>query len=208
MTSPPQPMQERRHPPQPRHHHVPPGTGTFGMLLFLLALAILFAASMVLYIVFRITADGPPLGSVQLPFGLWVSTAIILISSYTMHRALQNVRHERQTAFRNAMMLTLLLGVAFLVVQTPSLMGLIAEHREQLALGEAGMPLYGLVFFLILVHAVHVVGGIAPLAVFTLNAHAGRYDHESYAPIKYMAMYWHFLDVVWILMFVMLLVGA
>lgn len=208
MISPPHQTDDSRYPAQQRHHHVPPGTGTFGMMLFLLSLAILFASSMLLYVVFRVAGEGPPLGSVDLPASLWASTAIILASSYTMHRAFQNVRHERQTAFRNAMTLTLLLGVGFVVVQTPSLVSLITEHRQQLELGQTGMPLYGLVFFLILVHAVHVVGGLAPLAVFTVHAHAGRYDHESHAPVKYMTMYWHFLDVVWILMFVMLLVAA
>ena len=45
-----------------------------------------------------------------------------------------------------------------------------------------------------------------PLAVVTRNAHLGAYDHESYAPVKYVTMYWHFLDVVWIVMFAVLLV--
>ena len=45
-----------------------------------------------------------------------------------------------------------------------------------------------------------------PLAVVTRYAHLGAYDHESHAPVKYVTMYWHFLDVVWIVMFAVLLV--
>ena len=56
------------------------------------------------------------------------------------------------------------------------------------------------------IHALHLFGGILPLAVVTRNAHLGAYDHEAHAPVKYVTMYWHFLDVVWIAMFAVLLV--
>ena len=58
---------------------------------------------------------------------------------------------------------------------------------------EGGTALQYAVFFLIIVHALHVVGGLVPLIVVTRNAHAGRYDHEYHGPVKRLAMYWHFL---------------
>lgn len=179
-----------------RHHHVPPGTGTLGMVLFLIALGMLFGASLLGYLIIRLRLPA----TIHLPGGLWVSTALMLTSSYTIHRALQNVRHERQTPFRKALVVTLLLAVGFLLVQAPSLTALLREHGRQLADGQ-GVYLHALVFFLILLHAAHLVGGLIPLAVVSHQAHAGRYDHEHHAPVWYLALYWHFLDGVWVTMF-------
>lgn len=199
-------------PPPPRaslqkHHPVPPGTGTFGMILFLASLTMLFGASMLGYVLIRLNTEAAPVaGEVHLPLGLWASTAILLASSYTIHQALQYVRHERQMAFRKAMTLTLLLAIGFVLVQTPSLVTLLRDHFDQPP-GPQSYRLYGLMFTFILIHALHVLGGVIPLALVTRNAHAHAYDHERYGPVKYLAMYWHFLDAVWIVMFAIFLIA-
>ena len=188
------------------------------MVLFLLALTMLFGASILGYILIRygmlrpdtVSADVPPvpeMGTITVPWTLWISTALILISSFTVHRALDNVRHERQVRFRNGLLITLLLAVGFLLVQAPSLTVLLHEHFQQLK-QPGGVQIYGLVFALILVHALHLLGGLIPLSVITFKAHQGRYDHEHHGPIKYITMYWHFLDGVWIAMFAMFLITS
>jgi heme/copper-type cytochrome/quinol oxidase subunit 3 len=172
------------------------------MWLFLAALTMLFAATMVGYIVIRLQENlGPPPGSITLPWQLWVSTAVILASSFTMHRALQNVRAERQTRFCNALLITLLLAAAFLVLQGPAMASLIVQRFGGQSTSDA---LYGLVFTMVLLHALHVVGGLIPLLVITVKAHRSRYDHESHAPVQHLTMYWHFLDVIWLVMFFVL----
>ena len=118
-----------------------------------------------------------------------------------MHRAVQNVRAERQTRFRTALALTLLLSVAFLLLQAPGMAALLNDH-----FANTTTALYGLVFMLVIVHAAHVIGGLIPLGVITAKANQGRYDHEHHAPVKHIAMYWHFLDAVWIVMFFVLMV--
>lgn len=213
-------------------HHTPPGTAAFGMWLFLAALLVLFAGSILVFLIIRITArDAPPMGALDLPWPLWASTVLILLSSYTMHRALQNVRHERQTRFQKAMLATFLLSIGFLLVQAPAMAGMLRDHYPQVdaylaaaqerqerltqlpqtaaiePLGVA-MPIGGLVFFLILVHALHVLGGILPMAVVTYRSQQGRYDHEHHQPVHLLTMYWHFLDGVWIVMFAALLLAA
>jgi len=188
-----------------RRHYVPPGTGTLGMWLFLAALAMLFGATLVGYLTLRIQGMGPAIGTMNLPWSLWGSTAVILLSSFTMHRALQNVRAERQVRFQNSLLLTLFLAIGFLLVQAPALVELLSVHGgdpDQIA------ALYAFVFFLIAIHALHVLGGLIPLFVVTIRAQLGRYDHEFHAPIKYMAMYWHFLDGVWVVLFFVLLIGS
>ncbi len=210
-----------------RHTHLPHGTGTFGMWLLLIALGILFASSMLGYLIIRlltleaqtdpitgavIRQAGPALGSITIPMGLWVSTLVILASSFTIHLALRSVQHERQAAFRLSLAVTAALAVMFLVVQVPSLWMLLGEHsgyRDQLAQDRTlGLQPYGMALFLIVVHAAHLIGGMIPLGVVTHFAYRDKYDHESHNPVKYLAMYWHFLDVVWLFLFAgFLLIG-
>jgi len=212
---------------QDPHDHLPRGTGTLGMWLLLIALGILFAASMVGYLVIRlvtleaksnpVTSEiirqaGPALGEIDIPTGLWVSTLLILASSFTMHLALRSIRLERQPAFRLSLAATAGLAVMFLVVQVPGLWSLLASHavyRDQLLEDSTvGLLPYGMVAFLIVVHAAHVLGGMIPLGVITANAWRNRYDHESCNTVTYLAMYWHFLDAVWVALFAgFLLIG-
>lgn len=196
-------------------HVVPPGTHTLGMWLFLSALAVLFIAGMLAYIIVRIAgtfershpvtgevlpATAPPLHTIPVPLVLWLSTAAILISSYTIHRALDNIIHERQDRFRQALITTLLLAVPFFLAQGAGLATMLSTAAE------GGSALQYAVFILIIIHALHVIGGLVPLIVIVRRAHLGRYDHEYYTPVKNLAMYWHFLDVVWLLMFATFLV--
>ena len=115
------------------------------------------------------------------------------------------VRRERQPAFRRWLLASLCLGLGFVMIQVPAMAGLLAQHRE---LRKAGLGIYGLVFVLILVHALHVVGGIVVLARLWLRGRKNIYDHEHFQPVRYAAMYWHFLDAIWIVMFLMFLFTA
>ncbi|MFK7790763.1 MAG: heme-copper oxidase subunit III [Phycisphaeraceae bacterium] len=201
--------------PPRQPHVVPPGTHALGMWLFLVMLAILFVAGMLAYVIVRISgtfervnpvtgevfpATAPPLHTLEVPLVLWLSTAAILLSSYTIHRALDNVVHERQSKFRQSLIATLLLAVPFFLAQGAGLATMLGQAAE------GGTALQYAVFVLIVIHALHVVGGLVPLIVVTRQAHAGRYDHEYHSPVKGLAMYWHFLDVVWLLMFACFLV--
>ena len=64
-----------------------------------------------------------------------------------------------------------------------------------------------MVFVLIFVHAVHVVGGLVALGIILVRANAHAYDHEHYAPVANLALYWHFLDGVWVVLFVAFLIA-
>ncbi|MGB0768933.1 MAG: cytochrome c oxidase subunit 3 [Phycisphaeraceae bacterium] len=196
-------------------HVVPPGTHALGMWLFLAALAVLFVAGMLAYVIVRIMGTtgvvnpvtgeslpptAPPLHTLDIPLVLWLSTGAILLSSYTIHRAVENIVHERQDRFRQALIATILLSVPFFLAQFAGLATLLGRA------GEGGTPLQYAIFVLIVIHGLHVVGGMIPLAVITRQAHAGRYDHEYHAPVKSLALYWHFLDAVWLIMFATFLV--
>ncbi|MGL4461224.1 MAG: cytochrome c oxidase subunit 3 [Planctomycetia bacterium] len=178
---------------------LPRGTAILGMWLFLAALGSFFLASVASYLLIRLAAHGgPPLGTVRLPLSLYLSTGLLIVSSWTMHQALVNVRRERQRPFRRYLAGTLALGCAFLAVQVPSLIQLLADHDRFM---NENVYLYGLVMVLVVFHGLHVVGGLIPLAVTTVRAYFDRYDHECHLGVSFCAMYWHFLDAVWLLLF-------
>ncbi len=203
-----------------RDHRVPAAAGKFGMTLFLIALGMLFAASMVGYLVIRIInltpkidprtgepipTTAPALGTIDLPATLWLSTLIMLLSSVAIHSAVEAVRRERQLWLRRWLTVTLLLAAGFLLIQTPALGELLSNH---FGAAQGFTAIFGLIAVLIIIHALHVVGGVVPLIAITYQAHQGRYDHEYFAPVSYLAMYWHFLDGVWLVMFAVLLIAS
>jgi heme/copper-type cytochrome/quinol oxidase subunit 3 len=182
-----------------KDHRIPPGTSTVGMYLFLAALTMLFGATMIGYAYIRLNGSrSPGLHVLHLPKSLWLSTAHNLPGSWTLHEAVVNVRRERLAKMRKYVIASALLAVGFVIVQVPSLAILLKRHHQA---HPTGLVLYGLVFVLILVHALHVAGGIIGLSVTVRHAMQNRYDHENYTGIKHAAMYWHFLDAVWLVMF-------
>ena len=211
---------------------VPLRTGTFGMYLFLAAIATLFIASIIGYLIINyqirqpyelITRNGvtpqtetitPNIPSVHMPLLLWISTIVIIFSSITMRSALKHVQYQRIPQFNRMISLTLFLAIAFILIQTPAVVELLDQHKKALAatadqkLTSRQLALFGLIVFLITIHALHVLGGIIPLANITKNAAHNKYDHECYGPVKYISMYWHFLDAVWIIMFLTLLLTS
>ncbi len=179
--------------------------GTFGMVLFLVSLSVLFIASIVGFLVVRLRAPvWPPPGSQGLPKGLWVSTFILLASSATLHAALRAVRGGRRQAVSGWLAATTFLGLAFLTSQAVNwirLFGLEGGPKES--------GLYAFTFYILTgLHALHVLGGLIPLGITTFRSLAGRYTARSHAGLRYMSMYWHFLDGVWLVLFAILLIAG
>ncbi len=195
-----------------RDHVVPAKTHAFGMWVFLLGLAILFSATMLLYVLLRLRAqEAHPLGELRGALTnakLFLSTAIVLAASVTIHVAVLRIRRERKQSFLRWLIASLVLALAFLAVQTPAMIELLGLQPpippDATPLAEGGRPItqfYKFLFILVLLHALHVVGGVIYLVVVTRRALQGRYDHEHYTGPRHAALYWHFLDVVWLVMF-------
>jgi heme/copper-type cytochrome/quinol oxidase subunit 3 len=179
--------------------------GTVGMILFLAALFMLFTASLLGFVWTRYgSPKSPPAGAIHLPNELWLSTVLVICVSVALGLAGRKLREGKQRSARNSLTAALALAAGFLTVQAPALVKLVQTHEN---LRATGMHLYGLIFFLVLLHALHVVGGMVALVVVTIKAHRGGYDRRfKQSPIRMTALYWHFLDAVWIVMFSLLFV--
>jgi heme/copper-type cytochrome/quinol oxidase subunit 3 len=179
--------------------------GTVGMVLFLAALFMLFTASLIGFVWIRFgMPNSPPAGAIHLPNELWLSTLLVICVSIALGLATRQLREGRQRASRNSLTAALAFAAGFLTVQAPALVKLLEEHQH---LRASGLHLYGLIFFLVLLHAAHVVGGMVALVYVTVKAHRGGYERRGGStknPIRMTTLYWHFLDMVWIVMFSML----
>ena len=167
-----------------------------GMRLFLVSLGILFGACLVGYLVVRSRADRwPPPGTPDLPAGLWVSTAILVVLSSLLVLAVRSARVADTSALVQRLTAAAALGVAFLAAQLGNWMAMAAGGvvpRESLFL----FAFYVLTFL----HALHVLGGVVPLVLVTLRARRGRYADDP-EPVELVASYWHFLGVAWLAIF-------
>lgn len=130
---------------------------------------------------------------VTVPKWFWVSTAVIIFSSITMQMGLRSFKQRAMNQYRLLIGVTLLLGVAFIVLQWLGFQDLWAQRITFKGAG-AGQFLY-VIFGL---HAIHVIGGIITLTVMFIKAFVGNTKLYSAVPVEVAAIYWHFVDVLWI----------
>ncbi len=176
------------------------------MRLFLLSLGVLFGAAVIGYVSIRVLAVHAPLDLPPLPGGLWFSTLLMVGSSVSIQHAVTAARHGRPGALRMGLSVTVALGVGFLFVQAICWAAWAGPMRASLAQSEQRFLLTAF-YVLTGMHALHVVGGLVPLAVITARAWAEPLTATDRPGVIYTAMYWHFLDGVWLVLFVTLLIG-
>lgn len=138
---------------------------------------------------------------VVMPKIFWASTAAIVLSSLTIQMALRSFKQRSMSQYRLLIGVTLVLGIAFVVLQWMGFQDLWAQKITFRGAG-AGQFLY-VIFGL---HALHVIGGVITLIVMFIKAFAGRIKLYSAVPVEVAAIYWHFVDILWIYLLVFFMV--
>lgn len=180
--------------------------GRFAMWLFLVTLAVIFVSTILAYVIVRLSPVNAdrwvPAGAGGLPGILGLSTALLLASSGTMHLGVLAARRGERTV-GGWTAATLALGFAFLACQ-------VIAWREASASGiRFDASLYAWTFYVLTgLHALHLFCGLPCLAVTVAQAYRGRYGPEDHAGLVLCAMYWHFLDGVWLVLYPILLWGS
>ncbi len=171
--------------------------GRMGLRLLLVSLGVLFAASMVGHLAIRLrAAQWPPPGWPGLPAWLWLSSALIAISGISLQLALVSARRGAQRRLRWNLAATLALGFAFLASQAWS------WHVMVRAGAVPKQSLFAFTFYtLTALHGLHVIGGLIPLGIITVRALHGRYSPHHHDGVDLVTTYWHFLAVVWFVLF-------
>lgn len=134
---------------------------------------------------------------VETPSWFWYSTAVLLISSLTMQGALRANKQRQMQTYRNLLLVTLVLGIVFVVLQWIGFKWLWTHGVKLEGAGE-GQFLY-IIFGL---HALHVFGGIVALFVILMRQYFGKVISYNTVPAEVMSTYWHFVDVLWIYLLV------
>ncbi len=179
----------------------PPGTGRLGLAVFLISLAVLFAASVIGVLVVRF--DSPRWnseGAPQFPDLAWVSTAVLLLISIGSHLAYRAIQVDRQSLFRSLSILTFACGLLFLYLQQRVWKILLLEGLSM----ESSLYGYSL-FMLSALHALHVVGGLVVQGLVIVQGFRGKYWSLHCEMVRHAGVYWHFLDAVWVGLFLFLL---
>jgi cytochrome c oxidase subunit III len=140
----------------------------------------------------------------DLPFTFWISTALILISSATMNWGLQSARKNSLKVLPNAILTTLLLGVGFGVFQFISWYILISKDIYFTGVQSSASGSY--LYVISALHLCHILGGLIALSIIYVKSLRKKYSADNYLGIKLCAIYWHFLDGLWIYLFLFMLI--
>jgi cytochrome c oxidase subunit 3 len=173
-----------------------PYKGTVGMACLIAAESAIFTIFVVAYLYYiGKSVTGPsPRDVLHLPI---FATVCLLSSSLTIHAAVGAIRKGNLGAFRLWWFITLMLGAIFLVETGREWDRLI--YHEGLTIGT---NLFGTTYYsLVGLHAFHVSVGLIGLLTILLLALAGKVQREHTRNVDVFAMYWHFVDVVWIVVF-------
>jgi cytochrome c oxidase subunit 3 len=184
-------------------HHGPPiahqssrvSSTTLGMLLFIASEVMLFGSFFAAYFFIRVVAqpEWPPPGFHPPKFVGGVNTIILVTSSFTMHWALQSIKKGHRAGLQAGLVLTLAMGLSFLVTQ-------MIEYAR-VGVGP-GTDAYWSVFFgLTGLHGAHVFVGLTLLTMVTIRAFRGHYSPEHHEGVELPGIYWHFVDVMWIIVY-------
>jgi cytochrome c oxidase subunit III len=172
----------------------PPGLYRFGLLIACGSILAFFSALVVAF--YRRSRTPPFWAPVTLPHILWPSTAIILTSSVTFESARRAYRRGSHAMAARLMMITACLGAGFLASQLSAWLDLV--HRGYYM---AQNPYSSFFYMFTGLHAAHLIGGLIALFIVVLGRATRRETVDS------VAYYWHFLGVLWIALFLILLIS-
>jgi len=186
------------------HHGPPPANRSsrvepalLGMLLFIISEVMVFGAFFTAYFFIRIVAEPGgwfPIDGEELPVAVaGVNTAILVSSSLTLHWAQTSIKNGNRFGLQAGMTATFLLGLTFLFIQI----------NEYVHIGFAPQDnAQATVFFSLTgLHGAHVTIGLVLLGMVTIRAFRGHFSAEHHHGVEIPGIYWHFVDVMWIVVY-------
>lgn len=187
-------------------HHGPPIANRssrieptiLGMFLFIGTEAMLFGSFFTVYFFVRVvnpdaSAIWPPPPFEFPKFVAGINTAILVTSSFTMHWALQSIKRNNRRGLQAGLVLTILMGTAFLLTQFIEY----AHVGFNMDDGAFASVFYGLTGL----HGAHVLIGLMLLTFAAVRAFRGHYSPEHHHGVELPGIYWHFVDVMWLVVY-------
>jgi cytochrome c oxidase subunit III len=178
--------------------------GMLSMIFFIGSEIMLFGSLFAAYffVRFNVADQWPPLNAEGEPFHLPVlltglNTAILVASSFTVHWGEHRLKHYNdRKGLERGLLVTLFLGATFLIIQINEYIHLGFTPQDQ----AFGSTFYTLTGF----HGLHVFVGLTLLTLCYIRVKRARdFKPEWSTPLQASSLYWHFVDVVWVLLFVL-----
>ncbi len=188
-------------------------SASLGMWIFLITEVMFFGGLFTAYVVYRSRA--PELfaaGSYELDILLGgINTVVLICSSFTMAVAVRGAQLGQRRVLVWFLVLTGVLGLAFLGVKAVEYSEKFAHHLvpgPHFAWhgpeGKGVQLFFSLYFVMTGLHALHMIVGVGVLAWLLPRAARGHYGPDYHHPIECFGLYWHFVDIVWIFLFPLL----
>ena len=184
-------------------HHGPPAANRssraepqlLGMLLFIISEIMVFGAFFTAYFFIRVAQGDPwPATGTTLPVGVaGFNTAILVSSSFTIHWAEQSIKRGNHFGLKAGMLLTFLLGCSFLFIQ-------INEYAN-IGFAPQDSAQQTIFYSLTGLHGAHVFIGLLLLLFVTIRAFRGHYSPDEHRGVEVPGIYWHFVDVMWLVVY-------
>ena len=171
----------------------------FAMWLFIVTVIMVFAGLTSAYVVIQV--EGNCL-QFDLPILLWITSGIILASSGTMHWAYLAAKKDNLKQVKLAMTITTLLGIAFVIGQVSAWGDMVANDVYLV-----GNPSGSFVYILTGLHGLHLFGGMIFLLIVLVATYKYKVHSKNMNQITMCATYWHFLDGLWLYLFIFLLLN-
>ena len=166
----------------------------FTLWVALGSIIMMFAGLTSAYVVKR---DAPGWTTFSIPRAFWYSTATILVSSLTIQMALKAFRDREMLRYRNLLTTTAILGIGFVLLQW---MGFRQIWNTGITFRGSGGGQF--LYVIAGLHVVHVLGGIIALLVMLARAFVSKTRSYDSVPVELMSTYWHFVDLLWIYLFI------
>ncbi len=175
--------------------------GKIAMWLFLVTDAMSFSGFLLAYAVLRGSKDWPtPADHLGITLSA-IATFILICSSVSMVLAIDACRLKNREKMLRWLLVTITGGAIFLGIQ-------VYEYQHLVHLGITldhfigGQNLFGSTFYMVTgFHGLHVLSGVIYLICEYVNAYKGKYDNGEYKRLEVLGLFWHFVDLVWILVF-------
>ncbi len=180
-------------------HYEHPDLRVFGLIVFLISEGMLFFGLFAAYLTFRSVAPSwPPAGTPELELLLpGINTIILVSSSFVIHQADHAIKENKVKAAQVWFLITFIMGAIFIA-------GQIYEYQHL----EFGLTtnLFASTFYVLTgFHGLHVIIGLSLIGtVLVRSLKSGHYSSTSHFGIEAASVYWHFVDIVWIVLFLLL----
>ena len=142
----------------------------------------------------------------SMPTSFWISTGVVILSSFTMFLAIKEFKKSNFTKFKLLFNTTTLLGIAFMVLQ---FMGFKEMQKAGLNLASSAEGVSGSFIYVISsVHILHMLGGVIAMIIMNfVIKYRIKNNNLSSNGLEILGTYWHFVDVLWIYLFLFFLIN-